>query len=398
LLLLTRPEYAEHVLVDRRENYVKSVTHRPLQAFLGEGLVTSEGEVWERHRRMVQPVFARRHVTGFAADILAATDRLLSSWGTRECLVDGAAQMRSVTLDVVGSSLFGAALGGSAQRIDDALGHVGRAALPLAVLAGAAPRRMSWAWLRRAPGVAGPARTLDGIVGEIVAERRADRSRPETPDLLDLLLAARDEDGSALSDVEVRDEVLTMILAGHETTSGTLTWTLSLLSSRPPVRARLEAEVDEVLGDQPLSAGDVERLPFTGAVIEEALRLYPAAWTLERDAVDEDEIDGFAVPAGSTVVVSPYLLHRHPEFWTRPDDFDPERFMTPSGRPRYAFLPFGAGRRACVGAGFAVFEATLMLAGIIRSHRLDLTDGMPKARAGVNLQPAGPVPMRVHPR
>lgn len=397
LLVLSRPEHAEHVLVARQRNYVKAVTYRPLRAFLGSGLLTSEGEVWERHRRIVQPVFAQRHLAGFAPEIVAAAERRTATWRDGG-IVDVADQMRALTLDVVGRVLFGTSLGASAQRIGDALGAVQRAAIVGELLAGALPQRAGEKWLRGVLGIAGAADTLDAVVSEIIAKRRAEPPCGGS-DLLDLLLTARDQDGSEFDDGEIRDEVLTLMLAGHETTSNALTWALALLSLFPAARRRLEAEVDDVLADSTAGADEVDRLVFTEGVINEAMRLYPPAWSIEREAVDADEIAGIPVAAGTTVVVPIYLLHRHPEFWPDPEGFDPERFLTDTDRPRYAFLPFGGGRRICVGAGFAMFEAKLLLASIARTHRLDLlSGGMPTARAQVTLRPRGPVPMRLVPR
>ena len=395
LLLLSRPEHAEHVLAAEQDNYVKAVTYRPLQAFLGSGLLTGDGELWARHRSIVQPVLARRHIDDFAAEIVTTASRATTRWQTGDEVVDVAVQMRRLTLDVVGRVLFGASLGRSSGRVAHALGKVQLATTAGILLAAAAPEETPWRWLRRMPGVSGPADSLDEIVTEIIAGRRREPPRTVARDLLDLLLRAHDEEGSTLADDEIRDEVLTLMLAGHETTSTALTWTLALLSRFPESRRRLEAEVDEVLAGQLPAADNVERLRVTRAVIEESLRLYPPAWTIERDAVHADDVCGVPVGAGSTVVISPYLVHRHPEFWPAPDGFDPERFLSDGRRPRYAFMPFGGGRRVCVGAGFAMFEATLILAAIAQTCRLDLVaDGMPTARALVTLQPRGPVPMR----
>ena len=395
ILLLSRPEHAEHVLVARQRNYVKAVTYRPLRAFLGSGLLTSEGAVWERHRALVGPVFAQRHLAGFAPEMVTAAERRAAGWRD---VVDVAEEMRALTLEIVGRVLFGTSLGGSAQRIGDALSAVQHAAIIGVLLSGVLPQRASGTWPRRLPGVAGPADTLDAIVADIIAKRRAEPPSDGGGDLLGLLLTARDDDGSTFDDSELRDEVLTLLLAGHETTSNALTWTLALLSRFPAARRRLEAEVDDVLADRAACADDVDRLTFTEAVINEAMRLYPPAWTIERDAVEADDIAGIPVAAGTTVVVPPYLLHRHPQFWSDPEGFDPERFLGDTDRPRYAFLPFGGGRRICVGASFAMFEAKLVLASIVRTHRLDLLSAMPPARAEITLRPRGPVPMRLVPR
>jgi cytochrome P450 len=242
------------------------------------------------------------------------------------------------------------------------------------------------------PGAQRAAAQLGGMVGRVIDERRAAGPRAE-PDLLDLLM--RDGD-PPLSDAELRDEVLTLLLAGHETTAAALTWTLILLSRYPAARDRLEAEADEVLGDREPDAGDVDRLPWTRAVLSESMRLYPPAWTIERDAVADDDVAGTVVTAGSTVAISPYLLHRNPDLWPDPEGFRPERFLGEQDRPRHAYLPFGGGRRICVGAGFAMMEAVLVLALISRSVRLDLAPGVAvPSRAEVTLRPARPVPMRV---
>ena len=234
-----------------------------------------------------------------------------------------------------------------------------------------------------------------------MAARRAEAGPgARRPDLLDVLLTGRTEDGSPLTDEEIGAEIAAFLVAGHETMANTLSWSLALLSAFPAARARLEAEVDSVLGGREPTADDFARLPWTLAVISESLRLYPPAWTIGRNAIADDDIAGVKVPAGSLVAISPYLIHRHPEFWPDPAGFDPARFL-PSGhsgaeRPRYSFIPFGGGRRACVGQSFAELEAVLVLAAITQQHRLELTGaGIPKPTAQVTLRPAQGLPMRL---
>jgi len=212
-----------------------------------------------------------------------------------------------------------------------------------------------------------------------------------------LLVAARDSDGSALTEQEVRDEISTFLVAGHETTAMALTWSLALLSAYPQARRRLEDEVDAVLGDGP---ADPATLPWTTAVVSEAMRLYPPAWTLERTAVADDDVCGTPVPAGSMVAVLPNLIHRNPAVWPNPAGFDPGRFLPGAPeRHRYAWLPFGGGKRGCIGAGFARQETVLVLARLSRHYRLDLANpGLPRPRGFVTLRPAGPVTMHLTPR
>ncbi|WP_192809295.1 cytochrome P450 [Actinomadura montaniterrae] len=415
LFLLSRPEHAEHVLVAKQDNYVKAFTYRPLRVFLGDGLLTSEGETWRRHRRLVQPVFAQRHLAAFAPGMAGVAARAVARWPDGVTL-DAAAHMRRVTLDIVGRVLFGSDLAAESDATGRALADLQRSAV-----IGLGATFLGDAGLRRAfrlvPGAQRAGAQLDGMVLRVIEERRAAGPGGE-PDLLDLLM--RDGD-PPLSDAELRDEVLTLLLAGHETTAAALTWTLILLSRYPAARDRLEAEVDDVLGGRDPAAGaldagaleagdldvadldvadldvaDLDRLPWTRAVLSESMRLCPPAWTIERDAVADDDVAGAEVTAGSTVAISPYLLHRNPDLWPDPEGFRPERFLGEQDRPRHAYLPFGGGRRICVGAGFAMMEAVLVLALISRSVRLDLAPGVAvPSRAEVTLRPARPVPMRV---
>lgn len=400
--LLTRPEHAEHVLAASQDNYVKAFTYRPLRALVGDGLLTAEGERWRRHRRLAQPVFSRREVPGFGPQMTAAARRLVRRWdGLADgSLVNVAREMSALTLEIVGHALFGADLTGDAGELSRAI-SVGQRAVVLTALLpitwGPASTRMVRAAARR---IGRTREGAEGPAGRLIAARRANGQASRPPaDLLDVLLGARDEDGKPLTDTEIGDEVATFLLAGHETTANTLCWSLALLSAYPAARQRLEEEVDAVLGDRDPHAEDASRLPWTSAVISEAMRLYPPAWTIERDAVADDTVAGTPVPARSLVAISPYLVHRHPAFWPDPAGFDPRRFL-PGGeadaatRHRYAFIPFGGGKRACVGASFAELETVLVLATIARRFRLELTaSGMPKPVAQVTLRPSRNSPM-----
>jgi cytochrome P450 len=402
--LLSRPEHAEHVLAANQDGYVKAFTYRPLRALVGNGLLTSEGEHWRRHRRLIQPVFSRREVTGLGPQMAAAARRLARRW---EDLADGslvnvAGAMGAVTLEVVGLALFGADLTGDTEQMGRAM-SVGQRAVVLTTFLpiGWGPRS-TWVVKAAARRIGRIGEGVEGPVGRLIATRRAggDHDGPSR-DLLDVLLRARDERGEALTDAEIGDEVTTFMLAGHETSANALTWALALLSAYPAARRRLEEELDAVLGERDPDAADVDRLPWARAVVAEALRLYPPAWTIERDAVADDDVAGVPVPAGSLVAISPYLVHRHPGFWPDPAGFDPRRFL-PGGsgdastRHRYAFIPFGGGKRACVGASFAELETVLVLATIARRFRLELTArGMPAPVAQVTLRPGRHLPMRL---
>jgi cytochrome P450 len=405
--LLSRPEHAEHVLAVNQDNYVKAFTYRPLRALVGDGLLTSEGETWRRHRRLVQPVFSRREVTGFGPPMTAAARRLAARWaGLAEGeLVDVAREMSALTLEIVGRALFGADLTGEAAQLGRAMSAGQRAVVLTTFLPlgwGPASTRMVKAATRR---FGGTAEGVEGLARRLIAARRARGAPGGAPgDLLDVLLQARDEDGMALTDGEICDEVATFMLAGHETTANTLAWALALLSAFPAARQRLEEELAAVVGDRDPDAADVARLPWARAVVSEALRLYPPAWTIERDALAGDDVAGTPVPAGSMVAVSPFLVHRHSGFWADPSGFDPARFLPggdgdPASRHRYGFIPFGGGRRACVGASFAELETVLVLATIARRFRLELTArGIPAPVAQVTLRPGRHLPMRLRRR
>jgi cytochrome P450 len=392
LYLLSRPEQAEHVLAANQDNYVKPFTYRPLRMMLGDGLVTAEGTTWRRHRRIIQPVFSGRNVASFAPAMDAAAQRAVSRW-TDGQVADVAGEMSALALDVVGRVLFGAGLELPSPGRALAAGQwLALLAAFLPIPAGPSSGRLVQATARRV----GASSVRDQVERLISGRPAASGSDGAVTGggggLLELLLAARDTDGRGLSDQEIRDEILTFVVAGHETTAVALTWSLALLSAYPRARRQVEEEADAVVGDGP---ADPDRLPWTTAVVSEAMRLYPPAWTLERTAVADDNVCGTPVPAGAMVAVLPYLVHRNPAVWPNPSGFDPGRFL--SGAPqrhRYAWIPFGGGRRGCVGAGFARQEAVLALARICRHYRLDLTGaGLPRPRGLVTLRPAGPVTM-----
>jgi cytochrome P450 len=404
LFVLSRPAYAEHILARNQDNYVKAFTYRPLRVFLGTGLLTSEGDTWRRHRRLVQPVFSRRHVTGFAPQMVAGARRTAAHWDTLPSgiVLDLSAQLSRLTLDVVGQVLFGADLTADAIRLGRAISRSQRAIGLASFFPFLWGPKMSRAIVTATRGFWGTMEAVDAPVRQLIAARRAAGPAAPPRDLLDLLIATRDEDGSAFTDDEIRDEVTTFMLAGHETTAVALAWGFALLSAYPAARDRLEDEVDALTAEP--TAADLDKLPWTQAVVSEAMRIYPPAWTVERDAVDDDELDGVRIPAGSTVAVPPYLVHRHPATWPNPEGFDPRRFL-PAGpdaeaeRHRYAYIPFGAGRRGCVGAGFAQLESVLLLATLTRRFRLDLlSGGLPDPVAHVTLRPGNCLPMRLSPR
>lgn len=408
------PEAVRHVFVANQDNYRKASQYELLRPVLGRGLLTSSGSLWRRQRNLVQPMFAKRHLTPFANQMTAAAESVLDAQlrtrasGER---LDAADLMSHLTLDVVGRALFGADLTGSVAdtigrsltEVLDAIGAVGRSPVTAAIARAprmtmeSAFRTRTRHWARAATAT----EQMDRIINALVDERLADPGA-SGGDLLGLLLEARDpETGEAMDRAQIRDEIATFLLAGHETTANALAWMWSLLSRQPEARERMLAEIDGVLAGRVPTADDVELLPWTNAVIQEAMRLYPPAWILERESIAKDELGGFHVPPGSTVILPPYLVHRNPNVWDNPEGFDPRRFMpgADEGRPRHAYLPFGAGRRVCVGQGFALMEATLLAAMIAQRFTLDLVPGLvPGTDPSVTLRPHGGLPMVFRPR
>ncbi|MBF6332657.1 cytochrome P450 [Nocardia transvalensis] len=394
------PELVEDVFVARQSNYVKTLNVKVAAMALGNGLLTNDGESWARQRRLMQPLFARRQLDRFAEHMITAGERTLTRWDARPDgdRLDVSAAMNALTLDVTGQALFGCDLSADAAPVHEALVEilrgVGKAMTSLvtwlpARLPGVSPdlalRLQAPRWRRLDAAVA----VLDDVVARLIRERQQD-SRDDRRDLLGLLLGARDEAGEpAMNPRQVRDELVTFLLVGHDTTAYSLAWTLLLLSHHPEARERLVAEIDEVLGDRCPTPADIDRLTWTQAVIEESMRLYPPSWLIERQAAADDVLGGYAIPAGATVYVASYLLHHDPKSWPNPEGFDPRRFLpenrqfiypsagdgSPPARPRYAYLPFGAGQRQCIGLGFARVQAKLILAMLTQRYTFDLAPG-----------------------
>lgn len=376
---VNHPEGVQRILQENHRNYNKDTfDYKVLKMAAGEGLLTSDGAFWLRQRRMIQPIFSRKRIDGFAALMVEQGEQLAARWleqsGPDSC-VDVAEDMMWLTLVIVGKALFQMELGEEAQEIGSSFGmiseHLGtidaQTFIPKWLPVGRVAR------FRKALG------TLDGIVYRMINRRRAElqtrKEHPEGDDLLSLLLLAVDpETGEKMDDKQVRDEAITLLVAGHETTANALAWTWYLLSEHPEVEARLHQELDTVLGGRAPTVADLQQLPYTLMVIEESMRLYPPAWLLSRKAVEADTICGMRIPAGANVTASPYVTQRHPDAWEDPERFWPERFSPEKseGRDRYAHFPFGGGPRLCIGRHFAMMEMHLVLAHLAQHFCLKL--------------------------
>ncbi len=397
--LFSHPALAEEVLLLQAERFGKVYEQqRPtgLALVLGNGLVTSSGEVWKRHRRIIQPVFHRSRMAAMANRMAEVGEQWLAGWSTHgDQPVDIATEMMQLTLEVISQTMFHTSV---AQHIDQ-ISHSLRVSLQYAFDSFHSPIRLpAWVPTPRNREFGRALQFMDQLIYDLVAARRQNGTQHD--DLLNLLLQARDEEtGMGLSDQELRDEALTIFAAGHETTANALAWTWYLLATHPEVKARFHAEVDAVLRDRIPTADDLQDLPYTRAIFDESLRLYPPVPAIQRKALTPTTLGGFTLPADAIVLVGLYNLHRHPAFWSDPERFMPERWLDGSRPPaRCAYLPFGAGPRACVGTHFATVEGPLLLALIGRRYDPQLAQEHVEPEVMVTLRPKNGIRMTLQPR
>jgi len=355
------------------------------RVLLGDGLLTSEGEFHKRQRRLMQPAFHRERLAGYGTTMVESACAARDRW-TDGRLMDVSQEMMHLTMDIVARTLFSA-------RVDEDADELGRAMSDVLELFGVILLPFS-EFLEKLPlphvrRFRRARQTLDQTIYRLIAERRA--GGQDKGDLLSMLLLARDEEGSGrgMTDTQVRDEALTLFLAGHETTANALTWAWYLLSQHHHAEARLHAELDAVLAGRAPTFDDLSRLPFTTAVLSETLRLYPPAWAIGRRTLEDVELGGYLVPAGNIVLMSPFVTHRDPRWFPDPAEFRPERWLTDDpDRPKFSYFPFGGGARMCIGDRFAWMEGVLLLAAIGQKWRLSLAPGHPvSTRAVITLRP-----------
>jgi cytochrome P450 len=368
----------KHVLIDNAANYQKTeITRRILEPGLGKGLITSEGETWRQHRRAMSPAFDHRSIAAYTPVMTGAAEELLAEWGkvSAGTAVDAQTAMMEVTLNIISRTMF-------SSDSDDIVTIMGRSAgryqaeMRLNIM-----DMMGWPkWLAGLPRNGVAQRTLgefDQVIDRLINERTRDPGN-YPKDLLARLIAARDEQtGGGMSAQEVRDHVITIFLAGHETTAMAMTWTWFLLSQHPQEESKLHAELDSVLGGRAPTHEDLNKLTYTRMVVEESMRIYPPVHTIGREALADDILAGQRIPKGSSILIAPWLLHRHVKLWENPGRFDPERFSPErsAARPRFSYLPFGGGKRICIGAAFALAETTVLLASLAQRYSLRVVPG-----------------------
>lgn len=400
--LAAHPDHVKHVLVTNQHNYNKDTrSSSKIVGITGAGLLTSNGDAWLRQRRLMQPVFNAQRLLAYTDLIGTATDRMLDGWQARAAdgaPIDVASEMTRLTCTIIARVLLGADLSADIDEVERSTTIV---------------MEHTWRRLERivdpplwlpTPGnlrFRAAKRRLDEIVYRLIAERR---SGPPKNDLLALLLKARDDGadgtGGGMSEEQLHNETITLLLAGHETTANALSWTFYLLSQHPRMRQDVVDEVNGLLGQRSVAADDLPCLELVTRVFQEAMRLYPPIWVMERRVLQDDLIGGYHIPAGSSLEISPFVTHRHPEFWDNPESFDPERFTherTASRHP-YAYLPFGGGQRLCIGSHLAMLEARVILSRVLQRFRLEVVPGSVVApMPGITLRLRHGLPMTVHP-
>ncbi len=375
--IVSDPAVIKRVLTTDSQNFTKSRGLERTKRLLGEGLLTSEGPAHLRQRRLMQPAFHRERVAKYGATMVAAADRARRSWRDGETL-DLSEAMSRLTLSIVGKTLFDADVESQAKDVGEALTGVMESFWTLMLPFSAAIERLPLPRMRRSRAARAK---LDAIVYGLIRERRA--TGRDHGDLLSMLLAAQDDEdrGRGMTDVQVRDEAMTIFLAGHETTANALMWTWYLLSQSPGVERTLHEEIDRVLGERLPAVADIARLPYVERVVTESMRLYPPAWLVGRRAISAYAIDRYTLPPRSIIIMSQWIVHRDARRYPDPERFDPDRW-TPAFQaalPPFAYFPFGGGPRRCIGESFAWMELVLLVATIAQRWRFELVPGHPVA-------------------
>jgi len=386
---IQHPDLIRHVLQENYRNYTKSLRYEQFKYLLGNGLLTSEGDFWLRQRRLIQPAFHKERIRALGDDMVRCTEDMIARWETtgNQLKLNIAGEMMALTLQIVAKTLLSTDVGTSTATVGRSLSYLLRSVnrrtrtpilLPL--------------WIPTPEHIR--IKKAVKAINEVLENVFLEHQQPQTDryDLLDMLMETRYEDsGEPMSKQQLRDEVMTLFVAGHETTANALTWTLYLLSQHESVRKKCVEEITAVCGNLPATTEQIPQLRYLTAVVEESMRLYPPAWMIGRRAIKADRIGEWEIPAGFNLLISPYAMHRDARYWTNPEKFQPERFLDESSdRPRFAYMPFGGGPRMCIGNTFAMMEMTLVLATLIRKYKPNYDENIPPvAEPLITLRPHG---------
>ncbi|MBC8171478.1 MAG: cytochrome P450 [Anaerolineae bacterium] len=395
--ITTNAEVIRETLVTQADKFIKDVGYtdkkKGLARFFGNGLLTSDGEFWKRQRKLVAPALHTKRIEAYAEAMVDFTTARINGWRDNVRL-DISREMNAITMQIVAKTLFNTTMNGDLSRFGEAMGAVQE-------LMTTGQFSLLPTWVPTPLELRGrkAKRILDEFVDRVINEWRV--TGEDKGDLLSMLLMAEDEDGNHMTDQQARDEVLTLFLAGHETTANTLNWTWMLLAQNPEIEAKLHAELDTVLQGRTPTLMDLRQLPYTEMVIKESMRLYPPAWSFSRENTEDLIVHGYPIPKGSNVVISAYGTHRNPAYWEQPDTFIPERFSKEreDSIHKYSYIPFGGGPRVCIGFSFAMMETQLLLATMAQRYRLRLEPGqMVEKAAMITLFPKNGLPMTIQQR
>ncbi len=395
---IQNPEYIHHILQENNRNYTKSLRYEQLKYLLGNGLLTSEGEFWLRQRRMIQPAFHKQKLELLAGEMVSCTNEMIGNWekNFQNSTFNFASEMMALTLQIVGKTLLNADVKSDAKNVGDALSFLLKAVnvrtrtpvlLPL------------WIPIPTHLKIKRSVNTINAVLDKIFEERRNNLS--DRYDLLSMLMEARYEDtGEPMGNNQLRDEVMTLFVAGHETTANALSWTMYLLTRHPAIMKKCVDEINTSIKKRLPTFSDLRQLPYLTMVIEESMRLYPPAWIIGRKTIQPDKMGNYKMPAGHNVLISPYALHRDKRFWPQPEKFIPERFLPEEikKRPRNAYLPFGAGPRMCIGNNFAIMEMQLVIALLLQKFRFTPVNDQPVIPEPlITLRPLGGIWLKLEP-
>ena len=389
---VNRPDYIESVLVTQNNNFVKSKDYRAMRRVLGNGLLLSEGEFWRRQRKLIQPAFHQGRIAAYSEIMVGYTERMLASWSDGQTLDIHEAMMR-LTLGIVAKTLFDADVSREAEDVDAALSVLMGKFLRQAGLALLLP---AWVPLPTSQLLKRAVSRLDKVIYGIIEQRRA--SGQLSGDLLSVFLQVQDDEGIGMTDRQLHDEIMTLFLAGHETTANVLSWTWFLLGQNPEVEEKLIEELGRVLGGRVPTPADLPQLVYTDTVLRESMRLYPPVWVIGRRALAPFRLGEYELPADTNVLISQLIIHKDARYFPEPERFNPDRWSASDPRgvalPRFAYFPFGGGPRVCIGAGFGMMEAVLLLATIAQQFRIQIVPGQTvKMQPTVTLRPRNGIPV-----
>lgn len=379
IFLVSDPEYVRHILLDNFKNYEKLFAYDKLYPIFGKGLLTSNGDFWKRQRKLTQPAFHRERLQGFAKAMSDRTEAMLKRWESfaseKKCFELGD-ETRTITMDIVTKTMFGIDSSQASKMVAEAIEIIlaftyDQVFSTFGPLKNLLPTQRNRKFKQACT-------TMHNLIYSIIAERR--KLNVDTGDLLSMYMQTADEEtGEKMNDAQLKDEVMTIFFAGHETTAHTVSWVCSMLSKHPHVARKVDDELKRVLNDRTPTLEDLSQLTYLKMVIEETMRVLPVSWVMTRTAVADDTLGGHHIPAGATLFISEYVMHRLPQFWHNPEGFDPERFAPENKEKhqKFTYLPFGQGPRTCIGAGFAMMETQIILAMMLQKFHVDLVPGHP---------------------